>query len=77
MKVGVISLGCAKNLVDTERLLGRLKAGGAKLVKDPKKADIILINTCGFIEPAKVEAIQTILEFADRKKVIVMGCLVQ
>ncbi|MCX8076930.1 MAG: 30S ribosomal protein S12 methylthiotransferase RimO [Aquificaceae bacterium] len=77
MKIGVISLGCAKNLVDTENLLGRLKAGGAELVKDPKKADIILINTCGFIEPAKVEAIQTILEFADRKKVIVMGCLVQ
>ncbi|MCS7261870.1 MAG: 30S ribosomal protein S12 methylthiotransferase RimO [Aquificaceae bacterium] len=77
MKVGVISLGCAKNLVDTERLLGRLKAGGAKLVKDPKKADIIVINTCGFIEPAKVEAIQTILEFAEKKKVIVMGCLVQ
>ncbi|MFN4319102.1 MAG: 30S ribosomal protein S12 methylthiotransferase RimO [Aquificaceae bacterium] len=77
MKVGVISLGCAKNLVDTEVLLGKLKAGGAKLVNDPKKADVIVINTCGFIEPAKLEAIETILEFAQRKKVIVMGCLVQ
>lgn len=77
MKVGVISLGCAKNLVDTEVLLGKLKAGGAKLVSDPKKADLILINTCGFIEPAKLEAIETILEFAPKKKVIVMGCLVQ
>ncbi|MCS6998887.1 MAG: 30S ribosomal protein S12 methylthiotransferase RimO [Aquificaceae bacterium] len=77
MKVGVISLGCAKNLVDTERLLGRLKAGGAELVSDPRRADLILINTCGFIEPAKVEAIDTILEFAHKKKVIVMGCLVE
>lgn len=76
LKIGVISLGCAKNLVDTEMLLGRLKGGGAKLVNDPKKADLLIINTCGFIEPAKVEAIETILEFSDRKKVIVMGCLV-
>ncbi|MEZ0361773.1 MAG: 30S ribosomal protein S12 methylthiotransferase RimO [Hydrogenobacter sp.] len=77
MKVGVISLGCAKNLVDTEVLLGKLRSGGAELVSDPKKADVIVINTCGFIEPAKMEAIETILEFADKKKVIVMGCLVQ
>jgi ribosomal protein S12 methylthiotransferase len=77
MKVGVISLGCAKNLVDTEVLLGKLKASGVKLVSNPKKADLIIINTCGFIEPAKREAIETILEFADKKKVIVMGCLVQ
>lgn len=77
MKIGVISLGCAKNLVDTEVLLGKLRAGGAKLVNDPKKADVIVINTCGFIDPAKQEAIETILEFVDKKKVIVMGCLVQ
>lgn len=77
MKVGVISLGCAKNLVDTEVLLGKLKAGGATIVSDPKRADVIVINTCGFIEPAKMEAIETILEFAGNKKVIVMGCLVQ
>ncbi|MCS7285098.1 MAG: 30S ribosomal protein S12 methylthiotransferase RimO, partial [Hydrogenobacter thermophilus] len=77
MKVGVISLGCAKNLVDTEVLLGKLKAGGATIVSDPRRADVIVINTCGFIEPAKMEAIETILEFAGSKKVIVMGCLVQ
>lgn len=77
MRIGVISLGCAKNLVDTEVLLGKLKEGGAKLVKDPKKADVIVINTCGFIEPAKAEAIENILEFSEKKKVIVMGCLVQ
>ena len=68
MKVGVISLGCAKNLVDTEVLLGKLKEGGAKLVNDPKKADVIVINTCGFIEPAKREAIETILEFVEERK---------
>lgn len=77
MRVGVISLGCAKNLVDTEVLLGKLKSSGAVIVGDPKKADVIIINTCGFIEPAKAESIDTILEFAEKKKVIVMGCLVQ
>ncbi|RMH79754.1 MAG: 30S ribosomal protein S12 methylthiotransferase RimO [Acidobacteria bacterium] len=76
LKIGVINLGCAKNLVDAEILLGKLKAGGAKLVSDPQEADIIVINTCGFIEPAKVEAIETILDLSERKKVIVMGCLV-
>ncbi|MDW8096441.1 MAG: 30S ribosomal protein S12 methylthiotransferase RimO [Aquificaceae bacterium] len=77
MRVGVISLGCAKNLVDTEVLLGKLKSAGAKLVSNPKKADVIIINTCGFIDPAKQEAIETILDFAGNKKLIVMGCLVQ
>jgi ribosomal protein S12 methylthiotransferase len=77
VKVGVISLGCAKNLVDTEVLLGKLKSSGVAIVSDPKKADVIIINTCGFIEPAKAESIDTILEFAESKKVIVMGCLVQ
>ncbi len=77
MKVGVISLGCSKNLVDTEVLLGKLKANNVKFVKDLHKADIIIINTCGFINPAKEESINTILEHAKGKKVIVMGCLVQ
>ncbi len=76
-KVGVISLGCAKNLVDTEKLLYKLKEGGAFLVSDPEDADVLVINTCGFIEPAKRESIESILEFAENKKVIVMGCLVQ
>ncbi|MFN3813336.1 MAG: 30S ribosomal protein S12 methylthiotransferase RimO [Aquificaceae bacterium] len=77
MKVGVISLGCSKNLVDTEVLLGKLKANNVKFVKDSKKAEVIIINTCGFINPAKEESINTILEHVKGKKVIVMGCLVQ
>jgi ribosomal protein S12 methylthiotransferase len=77
LKVGVISLGCCKNLVDTEVLLGKLRSAGAELVDDPKKANTIIINTCGFINPAKEEAIDYILEYAENKKVIVMGCLVE
>ncbi len=77
MKVSVISLGCVKNLVDTERLLFKLKEGGARLTWNHQEADVIVINTCGFIEPAKMESIQTILEFAQDKKVIAVGCLVQ
>ncbi len=77
LRIGVISLGCSKNLVDTEVLLGKLKSAGAKLVDDPRKANTIIINTCGFINPAKEEAIDYILEYAENKKVIVMGCLVE
>ena len=82
MKVGVISLGCAKNLVDTENLLGILKAGNVEVVTSWKDADAVIINTCGFIESAKSEAISTILEAADHKqeglqKLIVMGCLAE
>lgn len=78
MRVAVISLGCAKNLVDTEVLLGKLVKGGAKLVNDPSKADVIIVNTCGFIQQAKEEAIDTILDWADgKRKVVVMGCLVE
>ena len=77
LKVGVISLGCSKNLVDTEVLLGKLKHAGVEFANDPKKADTIIVNTCGFINPAKEEAIDYILEYAGNKKVIVMGCLVE
>ena len=77
LKVGVISLGCSKNLVDTEVLLGKLKHAGVEFANDPIKADTIIINTCGFINPAKEEAIDYILEYAGNKKVIVMGCLVE
>ncbi|WP_333784756.1 30S ribosomal protein S12 methylthiotransferase RimO [Thermocrinis sp.] len=77
LKVGVISLGCSKNLVDTEILLGKLKQAGVEFANDPKKADTIIVNTCGFINPAKEEAIDYILEYAGNKKVIVMGCLVE
>ena len=82
MNVGFISLGCSKNLIDTEATIGEFKKHNYKIVNDAKKADIILINTCGFIESAKEEAINTILEMAEYKKsrckyLIVMGCLVQ
>ena len=82
MNVGFISLGCSKNLIDTEVAIGKFKEHKFNIVNDPKQADIIVINTCGFIESAKVEAINTILEMAEYKKkrckyLIVMGCLVQ
>jgi len=82
MNVGFISLGCSKNLVDTEILIGIFKNKKYNIVNDESKADIIVINTCGFIESAKEEAINTILEMAEYKKkrckvLIVMGCLVE
>ena len=82
MKIGVISLGCAKNLVDTEYLLGILKESGHDIVTDHTAAEAVIVNTCGFIESAKTEAIETILNAADLKetglkKLVVMGCLSQ
>ena len=82
MNVGFVSLGCSKNLIDTECLIGTFKDNRFKVVNEEEKADILVINTCGFIESAKEEAIDTILEMAEYKKqrcqyVIVMGCLVQ
>ena len=82
MKVGFVSLGCSKNLVDTEKTIGIFKANKYEIVNNPKEAEVIVINTCGFIEPAKEEAINTILEMAEYKKkkckyLIVMGCLVE
>jgi len=82
MNVGFVSLGCSKNLVDTEMMIGLFKSNNYKIVNDPKEADIIIVNTCGFIETAKEEAIQTILEMAEYKKkkckyLIVTGCLVE
>ena len=82
MKVGFISLGCSKNLIDTEVTIGKFKEYKFEIVNNPKEAEIIVINTCGFIESAKEEAINTILEMAEYKKkrckyLIVMGCLVQ
>jgi len=83
VKVGVISLGCPKNLVDTEFILGKLNASEAKLVNNLEDADVILINTCGFIDAAKEESINTILETAylkeknKDKKIVVTGCLVE
>ena len=82
MKVGFVSLGCSKNLIDTEVTIGKFKQHKFEIVNNPKEAEIIVINTCGFIESAKEEAINTILEMAEYKKkrckyLIVMGCLVQ
>ena len=82
MKVGFVSLGCSKNLVDTEKTIDIFKKHGYDIVNNPKEAEIIVINTCGFIETAKEEAINTILEMAEYKKenckyIIAMGCLVQ
>lgn len=82
MKIGFVSLGCSKNLVDTEKTIGIFKANNYEIVNSPDNADVIVINTCGFIESAKEEAINTILEMAEYKKkkckyLIVMGCLVE
>ena len=82
MKVGFVSLGCSKNLIDTEIAIGKFKNNNYKIVNNPSEAEIIVINTCGFIDSAKEEAINTILEMAEYKKqkcryLIVMGCLVQ
>ncbi len=81
LSVGMVSLGCSKNQVDAERMLFKLKEAGHKLVADAALADIAIINTCGFIESAKAEAIETILEFVTLKKegrikkLVVTGCL--
>ena len=83
MKVGFISLGCTKNLIDTEMAIGLFKNHNYQIVNDVEKAEIIVINTCGFIESAKQEAIDTILEMAKYKEkgtckyLVAMGCLVE
>lgn len=82
MDVGFIHLGCSKNLVDTEMTIGLFKNNEYKIVNNPEEADILVINTCGFILSAQEEAINTILEMVEYKKkrckyLIVMGCLVQ
>ena len=83
IKAGFVSLGCVKNLVDTEVMLGLLQDGGVELIDDPAEADILVVNTCGFIDAAKEESLQTILQMAEFKKtgrcrgLIVAGCLGQ
>ena len=83
MKVAFVSLGCPKNLVDSEQMLGDLAASGCELVSDHDDADAIVVNTCGFLESAKQESIDTINEAIERKhagtvkRVVVTGCLVQ
>ncbi|MCL5028126.1 MAG: 30S ribosomal protein S12 methylthiotransferase RimO [Bacteroidetes bacterium] len=80
-KISVITLGCSKNTVDSERLMNQIKLNNLDLIDNPNNADTIIINTCGFIEAAREESINTILEAVNRKqegkvnKVIVAGCL--
>jgi ribosomal protein S12 methylthiotransferase len=83
LKIGFVSLGCPKNLVDTEVMMGHLTARGHALTPRPEEADVIVVNTCSFIDPAKEESVNTILEMADfkrtgnAKRLVVAGCLVE
>lgn len=83
MKIGVVSLGCPKNLVDSETMLGLIHEENYEITNNPSEAEIIIVNTCGFIESAKEESINTILQMAEYKKsgsckyIIVTGCLSQ
>jgi len=83
MKVGLISLGCPKNLVDSEVMLGLAQQAGHELIQDASQADVLVVNTCAFIDSAKQESINTILEMARHKKdgacqrLIVTGCLAE
>ena len=83
IKVGMVSLGCPKNQMDAELMLAKLRAAGFTLTPESGLADVVIVNTCGFIEDAKKEAIENILEFAQLKKegqikrIIVTGCLAE
>lgn len=78
MKVGLVSLGCAKNLVDSEMILSLFQRNGFEIVNDENNADILVVNTCGFIEASKQESIDTILKMTRLNKItIVTGCLVE
>src|SRR5437870_13501069 len=82
-KVGFVSLGCPKNLVDSEVMMGRLAQAGAELTSRAEDADVIVVNTCSFIDSAQQESVDTILEMARHKtvgrarKLVVAGCLVE
>src|SRR5215475_2606181 len=83
LKVGFVSLGCPKNLVDSEVMMGLLQTGGAQITNHAEDADVIVVNTCSFIDTAKQESVNTILEMAQHKisgkakKLVVAGCLVE
>jgi ribosomal protein S12 methylthiotransferase len=83
MKIGLVSLGCPKNLVDSEVMLGLAERAGHELTADPASADVIVVNTCAFIDSAKQESVDTILEMAEHKKqvagrrLVVTGCLAE
>src|SRR5215203_3170221 len=82
-KVGFVSLGCPKNLVDSEVMMGQLKEAGYEITSNADEADTVVVNTCGFIESAKQESIEAILEATGQKsagkaqRVVVAGCLVE
>src|SRR3954468_17172263 len=84
IRVGLISLGCAKNLVDAEIMLGSLMKDGVEIINDAAQADVVIVNTCSFIDSAQEESVDTILESAELRDVknrgqglIVSGCLPQ
>jgi ribosomal protein S12 methylthiotransferase len=83
MKIGMVSLGCPKNLVDSEVMLGLAHRAGHELTRDPAEADVLVVNTCAFIDKAKQESIDTILEMAEHKKngrcttLVVAGCMAE
>ena len=83
MKIGFVSLGCPKNLVDSEVMLGLAEKDGHEITSDASQADVLVVNTCAFIDRAKQESIDTILEMAELKKqvvgrrLIVTGCLAE
>ena len=83
MKIGMVSLGCPKNLVDSEVMLGLAQQQGHELTRDAADADVLIVNTCAFIDKAKQESIDTILEMAEHKKsgacrrLIVTGCMAE
>ena len=81
-RIYFVSLGCPKNQVDTELMLGQVEAAGHSLVDAPDDADVIVVNTCAFIDAAKEESVDTILEMAQykkatKRKLVVTGCLAQ
>src|SRR5215510_998918 len=83
LKIGMVSLGCPKNLVDSEVMLGLAQNAGHELTDNPASADVLVVNTCAFIDSAKQESIDTILEMAQHKKdgscqrLVVTGCLAE
>jgi len=83
MKIGMVSLGCPKNLVDSEVMLGLAQGHGHELIAEPAEAEVLIINTCAFIDKAKQESIDTILEMAEHKKtgacrrLVVTGCMAE
>src|SRR5580700_11001428 len=84
VRVGLVSLGCAKNLVDAEIMLGSLIKGGVEITNDPAQADVVIVNTCSFIDAAQEESVDAILQSGELREarnrgqgLIVSGCLPQ